>query len=77
MKYIQNIECGNIFPYTSEGMREAMDEAMELYDLDDFTNACEFWEYYEIIEAWENHASIKKIKKVEKRAWQNVRLVIQ
>jgi hypothetical protein len=28
-----------------------MDEAMELYDLDDFTNACEFWEYYEIIEA--------------------------
>jgi hypothetical protein len=29
-----------------------MDEAMELYDLDDFTNACELWEYYEIIELW-------------------------
>ena len=51
MKLIQNIQCGNIVPYTREGMREAMDEAMELYDLDDFTNACEFWEYYEIIEA--------------------------
>ena len=51
MKYIQNIECGNIFPYTREGMDEAMAEAAELYDLDDFTNACEFWEYYEIIEA--------------------------
>ena len=63
MKYIQNIECGNIFPYTRKGMDEAMAEAAELYDLDDFTNACEFWEYYEIIEAWENHASIKKKKK--------------
>lgn len=50
MKYIQNIEHGNIFPYTIEGMREAMDEAIELYDLFDFTNACELWEYYEIIE---------------------------
>jgi uncharacterized Zn finger protein len=40
-----------------------MAEAAELYDLDDFTNACEFWEYYEIIEAWKNHASIKKLKK--------------
>ena len=50
MKYIQNIQCGNIFPYTREGMREAMDEAMKLYDLDDFTNACEIWEYYEVID---------------------------
>ena len=49
MKFIQNIECGNIFPYSKECLREAMDEAMELYDLDDFTCACEIWEYYEVI----------------------------
>ena len=51
MKYIQNIQCGNIFPYTRKCMEEAMNEAAELYDRDDYTNACEFWEYYEIIEA--------------------------
>lgn len=51
MKLIQNIQCGNIFPYTRKGMEEAMNEAAELYDLDDWTNSLEFWEYYEIIEA--------------------------
>ena len=50
MKYIQNIQCGNIFPYTREGMTEAKAEAAELYDLDDWTNALEFWEYYEVID---------------------------
>lgn len=50
MKIIQNIQYGNIFPYTKAGIREAMDEAMELYDLDDWTNALELWEYYEIRE---------------------------
>ena len=49
--YIQNIECGNIFPATTEGLHEAHKEAAELYDLDDPTNAVEFWEYYQIIRA--------------------------
>lgn len=49
MKYIQNIEYGNIFPCTRDGMREAMNEASKLYDLDDPTNVCDFWEYYEIV----------------------------
>lgn len=48
MKLIQNIECGNIFPCTTAGLREAEKEARELYDLDD-TNICDFWEYYQII----------------------------
>ena len=68
MKYIQNIQCGNIFPYNSKGVKEALAEARELYDLEDDTNALWLWDYYEIIEALENHDSIKKIKKVEKRA---------
>lgn len=49
--YIQNIECGNIFPATVKGLCEAHKEAAELYDLDDPTNAVEFWEYYQIIRA--------------------------
>lgn len=51
MKYIQNIECGNIFPYNSKGVKEALAEARELYDLEDDTNALWLWDYYQIIEA--------------------------
>ena len=51
MKLIQNIECGNIFDYNKKGFAEARAEAAEMYDLDDDTNACDFWEYYQIIEA--------------------------
>ena len=46
MKYIQNIECGNIFPATTKGLREAF----ELYDLLDPTNGLHFWDLYQIIE---------------------------
>lgn len=49
MKYIQNIECGNIYPATTEGLRAARDEAIELYDINDPTNALGFWDYYRII----------------------------
>ena len=51
MKYIQNIECGNIFDCTAEGLKEVLKEAEELYDFGDDTNSCEIWEYYQIIEA--------------------------
>ena len=49
MKYIQNIECGNIFDCTTEGLREARKEAEELYDIGDPTNEMNFWDYYQII----------------------------
>ena len=51
MKYIQNIECGNIFPYNTEGIKEALAEGRELYDLEDDTNVFWLWDYYQIIEA--------------------------
>lgn len=50
MKYIQNIECGNIYDATTEGLQEARKEAEELYDVGDPTNPATFWDYYEIIE---------------------------
>lgn len=50
MKWIQNIECGNIFPATTEGLCEALKEAEELYDFDDPTNELSFWEFYQIVE---------------------------
>jgi hypothetical protein len=50
MKLIQNIECGNIFPYTLEGLIEMREEARELYDIDDPTNDVSISEYYQIIE---------------------------
>ena len=49
MKFIQNIECGNIFEATTEGLREARAEAEELYDIGDPTNELSFWDYYQII----------------------------
>lgn len=49
MKYIQNIECGNIFDCTTKGLREARKEAEELYDIGDPTNEMSFWDYYQII----------------------------
>ena len=49
MKYIQNIECGNIYPATTEGLWAAHDEAVELYDINDPTNTLGFWDYYHII----------------------------
>ena len=51
MKYIQNIECGNIFDATTEGLREARKEAEELYDIGDPINEMSFWDYYQIITA--------------------------
>lgn len=51
MKYIMNIECGNIFEATTEGLREAGKEARELYDVGDPTNDATIWDYYCIIEA--------------------------
>ena len=53
MKYIMNSEYGNIFEYNKNGYKEAYAEAVEMYDLGDDTNSCNFWEYYEIIEVWE------------------------
>lgn len=49
MTYIQNIECGNIFPYTLEGLMEMREEARELYDIDDDTNNVSISEYYQLI----------------------------
>lgn len=48
-QYIMNIEYGNIFPATPEGIKEAEAEAKELYDWGDPTNDINFWEYYKII----------------------------
>ena len=50
MKFIQNIECGNIFDATTKGLQEARKEAEELYDVGDPTNPANFWDYYKIIE---------------------------
>lgn len=49
MKYIQNIECGNIFDATAQGMREAREEAKKLYNIGNPTNKRYFWDYYQII----------------------------
>lgn len=49
MTMIQNIECGNIFPYTVEGLIAMREEARELYDIDDPTNTVNISEYYRII----------------------------
>lgn len=38
-----NIETGELLTYS-----EMCDEAAELYDFDDLTNALELWEYYEL-----------------------------
>lgn len=50
MKLIQNIECGNIFEITEQGLQELREEAAELYDLNDETNLFDIWEYYKVIE---------------------------
>ena len=42
-RYYINIECGNIVTFA--GMLE---EAAELYDMDDYTNVLELWDYYEL-----------------------------
>lgn len=52
MKLIQNIECGNIFDITEQGLRELREEASELYDLDDETNLMDLWDYYKVIEVF-------------------------
>lgn len=44
-RYYINIECGNILTF-----REMIEEAAEMYDMDDFTNALELWDYYELTE---------------------------
>lgn len=46
MMYIQNIECGNIFPYSVEGVIEIRKEAMELYGVDDNASIVK---YYQLI----------------------------
>lgn len=52
MKLIQNIECGNIFDITEQGLRELREEASELYDLNDETNLMNLWDYYKVIEVF-------------------------
>lgn len=42
-RYYINIECGNIVTF-----REMLEEAAELYDMDDYTNVLELWDYYEL-----------------------------
>lgn len=49
-KYFMNIECGNIFDFTECGYMEMMQEAAELYDLNDDTNGLGWNEYYTTIE---------------------------
>ena len=39
----ENIETGELLTYS-----EMTQQAEELYDFDDWTNALELWEYYEI-----------------------------
>lgn len=50
MRYLMNIECGNIYPATMGGVQAAVQEAREMYDYDDNTNAVSIWEYYKLIE---------------------------
>jgi hypothetical protein len=42
-RYYINIENGNIVTF-----REMLEEAAELYDMDDYTNVLELWDYYEL-----------------------------
>ena len=42
-RYYINIECGNIVTFA-----EMLKEAAELYDMDDYTNVLELWDYYEL-----------------------------
>lgn len=46
-KYYQNIECGNIFPYTKQGFLDMIKEAEQLYDYAD--SCASVFEYYRII----------------------------
>lgn len=50
MNFFMNKECGNIFPYNAQGKQEMLAEAMELFDVGDPMNACDWREYYEVIE---------------------------
>lgn len=45
----QNIECGNIFDCTEQGIAEMFEEARELYDWGDPTNDISITEYYKLI----------------------------
>ena len=40
--YYMNLETGEIVTYS-----QMLQQAAELYDFDDWTNAVEIWEYYE------------------------------
>lgn len=42
-RFYINIENGNILTF-----REMIEEAAELYDMDDYTNVLESWDYYEL-----------------------------
>lgn len=48
MKLYQNIECGNVFDYTKEGLLEVLKEADEFYDWSD--SCFPLSEYYRVIE---------------------------
>lgn len=43
--YYMNLENGNLLTYS-----EMLEEAAELYDMDDWTNIVELWEYYDATE---------------------------
>lgn len=51
-RYYINIECGNIVTF-----REMLEEAAELYDMDDYTNVLELWDYYELTDIPVNSAA--------------------
>lgn len=51
-RYYINIECGNIVTYA-----EMLEEAAELYDMDDYTNVLELWDYYELTDIPVNSAA--------------------
>lgn len=51
-RYYINIENGNIVTF-----REMLEEAAELYDMDDYTNVLELWDYYELTDIPVNSAA--------------------
>ena len=50
MKLIQNIECGNIFEITEQGLQELQQEAAELYSMNNEKKLMNLWHYYKVIE---------------------------
>lgn len=49
MKVYKNKENGHIFPYTMNGKREMLYEAVKLYNIHNIATTCEWCKYYDIV----------------------------